>query len=106
MELYKEKLNKEYNIKEMFEQERLHILKSYDNYKSLKIEELQKEKKKETIELINKEIKQYSSAIDKMKNIEIKDIEDHFKDFLDFDSNSYANTKFDILLYLYQNNYI
>lgn len=106
LELYKEKLNKEYNIKEMFEQERLHILKSYDNYKSLKIEELQKEKKKETIELINKEIKQYSSAIDKMKNIEIKDIEDHFKDFLDFDSNSYANTKFDILLYLYQNNYI
>ena len=41
-----------------------------------------------------------------MKNIEIKDIEDHFKDFLDFDSNSYTNTKFDILLYLYQNNYI
>lgn len=41
-----------------------------------------------------------------MKSISVKDIEEKFKDYLDFDSNSYANSKFDVILYLYQNNYI
>ena len=102
LKMYKEKLNQEYNILGLFEQEKNNTIKLFEDIKNLKINEIENMKKNKN----NNEIQKYTSTIEKMKSISVKDIEEKFKDYLDFDSNSYANSKFDVILYLYQNNYI
>ena len=41
-----------------------------------------------------------------MKNITLKELGDKFKNFDDYDINSFADTKLDVILFLCQNNYI
>ena len=96
---YKNKIKNEIDINELFIQERNNIIEEFKNNINTKRNEVEIEKKK-------KSNNEYDSTITKMKDISFEDIEDIFKDYLDFDKSIYANTKFDVLLFLYQNHYI
>ena len=115
---YKNKIKNEIDINELFIQERNNIIEEFKNNINTKRNEVEIEKKKKSnikiknylllIKIISSEneINEYDSTITKMKDISFEDIEDIFKDYLDFDKSIYANTKFDVLLFLYQNHYI
>jgi len=105
---YKNKIKNEIDINELFIQERNNIIEEFKNNINTKRNEIEIEKKKKSNKIISSEneINEYDSTITKMKDISFEDIEDIFKDYLDFDKSIYANTKFDVLLFLYQNHYI
>ena len=44
--------------------------------------------------------------IKKMKNLNLKDISNKFEKYSDYDIYSFAETKFDVVLFLCQNKYI
>ena len=73
------------------------------------MEKLKLEKQKignKKILRIEKEIEENNLTIEKMKEINIKYIEKTFDNYLDFNVTSFANAKFDVTLFLYQNEYI
>ena len=99
-DLYKQKLYKEKNVEDLFDQERNELIKDFEEQK----EKLTKKKTKTT--KLENEIKKYNSTVEKMKGIKIQYIEETFKNYFDFNISSFANTKFDVALFLYQNKYI
>jgi len=105
---YKNKIKNEIDINELFIQERNNVIEEYKNNINTKRNEVEIEKKKKSNKIISteNEINEYDSTIAKMKDILFEGIEDIFKDYLDFDKSIFANLKFDVLLFLYQNHYI
>ena len=101
-DLYKKKLDKEKNVEELFVQERNDLIKVFESQNIMNKEKLSKKKNPK----LENEIAKYASTIEKMKEIKIQYIEESFKDYFNFNITSFANTKFDVALYLYQNKYI
>jgi hypothetical protein len=103
---------KEDKVENIFIEERDKLIKLYENHikeEKEKLEKVKVEKEKignKKIQRIEKEIIENNSTIEKMKEINIKYIETTFDNYLDFNITSFANTKFDIFLFLYQNDYI
>ena len=110
---FKEKCN-EINLVDIFEQEKNKLIQLFKKSIENKIKNLNEKteikdfnKKDEFIKLMSAEVKKMETAVEKMKNIDIDFINNKFKKFLDnIDIHSYAYSKFDVILYLYQNNYI
>jgi len=103
---------KEDKIENIFFEERDNLIKLYENHikkEKEKLEKLKLEKQKignKKILRIEKEIEENNLTIEKMKEINIKYIEKTFDNYLDFNVTSFANAKFDVTLFLYQNEYI
>ena len=103
---------KEDKIENIFFEERDNLIKLYENHikkEKEKLEKLKLEKQKignKKILRIEKEIEENNLTIEKMKEINIKYIEKTFDNYLDFNVTSFANAKFDVILFLYQNEYI
>ena len=95
-------MDKEKNVEELFVQERNDLIKVFESQNIMNKEKLSKK----TNPRLENEIAKYASTIEKMKEIKIQYIEETFKNYFDFNISSFANTKFDVALYLYQNKYI
>lgn len=48
----------------------------------------------------------YNKVIESAKNVNVNLIKEKFNDYFDFNITTYSNTKFDVILFLYQKNYI
>ena len=110
-ELFENYINKENNIFDYFEDVKKNTIEMFNNVfaknndnssesnlSKTQFEIFQKEKEAEK----NK----FKNIIEKMKNITLKELGDKFKNFDDYDINSFADTKLDVILFLCQNNYI
>ena len=90
------------DISVIFQTERDNLILDYKNTKN----NLEKKLKENGNKNLEDEIKAYSLTINKMNNIKIKSISTIFENYFDFEISSFSNTKFDVFLYLYQNNLI
>jgi len=103
---------KEDKIDNIFIEERDNLIKSYEEYikeEKEKLEKIKLEKQKignKKIQRIEKEIEENKLTIEKMKEINIKFIEKAFDNYLDNNATSFEISKFDVTLFLYQNDYI
>ena len=94
----------EHNIKDIFQQEKMKTIEIFNKYKEDKKSELDGIKTAFLKQMLEKEIKNIKEDVKKMKNIHIDFINETFKNYFDhIDIGSYAYSKFDVILYLYQN---
>ena len=106
LEAYKKKFA-EHNLEDIFLQEKMKTIEIFNKYKEDKKSELDGIKSTFLKPMLEKEVKNIEEVVKKMKNIHIDFINETFKNYLDhIDIGSYAYSKFDVILYLYQNNYI
>lgn len=82
------------------------IINNKENYISKALEILSETELTEYKMKEGMEIKKIEDMLSGMKNINLKEIGDRFEKYSDFNINSYASTKFDVILFLYQNKYI
>jgi len=110
---YKKKIF-EYKIEDIFIQEKVKLIEIFIKSKENKLKEIEGHKNINNttndifIKKMTKEVKKIDSVVQRMKDINITDyINKKFKNYLDnIDIHSFAFSKFDVILYLYQNNYI
>ena len=105
LEYYEDLLKNEEIVKFIFESERDKLILEFEEKINAKKKEVINTKPEE-VENYNKKIEVEKSIISKMKTINIEYINKTFKNYLEFDVTKYDDTKFDIVLYLYQNGYI
>ena len=104
----------EYKIEDIFKQEKEKLIEIFVKSKENKLKEIKEHKNinDKTNDIftkkMTKEVDKIESVVQRMKDINITDyINKKFKNYLDnIDSHSFAFSKFDVILYLYQNNYI
>ena len=104
----------EYKIEDIFKQEKEKLIEIFVKSKENKLKEIKEHKNinDKTNDIftkkMTKEVEKIESVVQRMKDINITDyINKKFKNYLDnIDSHSFAFSKFDVILYLYQNNYI
>jgi hypothetical protein len=104
----------EYKIEDIFKQEKEQLIEIFIKSKENKLKEIKEHKNinDKTNDIftkkMTKEVEKIESVVQRMKDINITDyINKKFKNYLDnIDSHSFAFSKFDVILYLYQNNYI
>ena len=113
LDLFKNNILNKNDIVDYFEEEKENTIKAFnaiinnkENYNSKDLENLSETeltiyKMKEGME-----IKKIEDMLSGVKNIKLKEIGDRFEKYSDFNFNSYASTKFDVILFLYQNKYI
>lgn len=110
---YKKKIF-EYKIEDIFKQEKVKLIEIFIKSKENKLKEIESKKNINNtkyvhlMEKMTQEVKKIESVVQRMKDINIADyINKKFKNYLDnIDIHSFAFSKFDVILYLYQNNYI
>ena len=110
---YKKKIF-EYKIEDIFIQEKVKLIEIFIKSKENKLKEIKGHKNinNNTNDIftkkMTKEVKKIDSVVQRMKDVNITDyINKKFKNYLDnIDIHSFAFSKFDVILYLYQNNYI
>ena len=101
LKLFKEKINeKTYDISEIFNEEKEKLISIYETKEKI----IESEITKNSNDKLNTNA--YSNSIKKMKKLSLKSIPKIFSNYFDFDISSYSNTKFDVILYLCQNNLI
>ena len=108
LESYQKKI-KENNLVDIFNQEKEKLIDIFTKMKmKLSTDEEKNSKNKEDLKnLKEQEINKYNSLIEEMKNIDIEFVDTKFEEYLkDIDTDSFAYSKFDVILYLYQNDYI
>ena len=104
----------EYKIEDIFIQEKVKLIEIFIKSKENKLKEIKGHKNinNNTNDIftkkMTKEVKKIDSVVQRMKDVNITDyINKKFKNYLDnIDIHSFAFSKFDVILYLYQNNYI
>ena len=104
----------EYKIEDIFIQEKVKLIEIFIKSKENKLKEIEGHKNINNntndifIKKMTKEVKKIDLVVQRMKDINITDyINKKFKNYLDnIDIHSFAFSKFDVILYLYQNNYI
>ena len=113
LDIFKNNILNKNDIVDYFEEEKENTIKVFnaiinnkENYNSKDLENLSETeltiyKMKEGME-----IKKIEDMLSGVKNIKLKEIGDRFEKYSDFNFNSYASTKFDVILFLYQNKYI
>lgn len=100
------------NIINVFEQEKKKVIDMFTRIKDEKNKAFYEQNDAGNLNEINKdnmkkEIEKINSVIKEMNDINIDFVNKKFKDYLtNIDINSYAYSKFDVILYLYQNEYI
>ena len=112
-EIFKKGFNEEIKMIDIFEEEKNKVITIFQN-RLQKIKEsskdIPKKLKKKEIELYKKlqddEIKNYEETIKIMADIRLDDLQTRLEKYLDYDILSYANSKFEVLLFLHQNKYI
>ena len=108
LESYQKKI-KENNLVDIFNQEKEKLIDIFTKMKmKLSTDEEKNSKNKEDLKnLKEQEINKYNSLIEEMENIDIEFVDTKFEEYLkDIDTDSFAYSKFDVILYLYQNDYI
>ena len=108
LECYKKKIN-EYKIVDVFEQEKNKLINIFTKMKKnlSKNEEKISKKNEDFNKLKKQEIEKYESVINEMKNINFEIIDNKFQEYLkDINTDLYAYSKFDVILFLLQNNFI
>jgi len=101
LESYQKKIRED-NIVDIFAQEKIKLIDIFAKMKT----NLQKNKDNYS-QIIEEEIKNYELIIEEMKDINIRFLNEKFREYLnDTGSNSYAYSKFDVILYLYQNDFL
>ena len=113
LDLFKNNISNKNDYEDYFEEEKKNTIKLFDgiiNNKENNISEaLRKLSETELKEYRSKEgseIKKIEDMLSGMKNISLKEIGKRFEKYSDFDFNSYATSKFDVILFLRQNKYI
>jgi len=102
LESYQKKIRED-NIVDIFAQEKIKLIDIFAKMKT----NLEKDKENNSQIIIEQEIKKYELVIEEMKDINIRFLNEKFAEYLnDNGSNSYAYSKFDVILYLYQNNFL
>ena len=113
LDLFKNNILNKNDIVDFFEEEKENTIKVFnaiinnkENYNSKELENLPETELTEYKMKEGMEIKKIEDMLSGMKNINLKEIGDRFEKYSDFNINSYASTKFDVILFLYQNKYI
>ena len=113
LDLFKNNILNKNDIVDYFEEEKENTVKVFnaiinnkENYISKALEILSETELTEYKMKEGMEIKKIEDMLSGMKNINLKEIGDRFEKYSDFNINSYASTKFDVILFLYQNKYI
>ena len=102
LESYQKKIRED-SIVDIFAQEKIKLIDIFAKMKT----NLQKNKDNNSQIIIEEEIKKYELVIEEMKDINIRFLNEKFREYLnDNGSNSYAYSKFDVILYLYQNDFL
>ena len=108
LESYQKKMEED-NLVDVFNQEKTKLIDIFTKMKqNLSINEEKNSKNKEDLKnLMEEEIEKYNSLIEEMKNIDIEFIDKKFEEYLkDIDTDSFAYSKSDVILYLCQNDFI
>jgi hypothetical protein len=105
-------INENNNVEDYFEEEKKKTLDIFSNFFeesdsiSIKSKKLNKEQKEIFFNEKEAEKKKFEDMIKKMKNLSLKDIGNRFEKYSNYDIYSFAETKFDVILFLCQNKYI
>ena len=105
-------INEKNNVEDYFEEEKKKTLDIFSNFFeksdsiSFNSKKLNKEQKEIFLKEQENEKKKFEDMIKKMKNLNLKDISNKFEKYSDYDIYSFAETKFDVVLFLCQNKYI
>ena len=112
-QIFEKKSDEEQELTNYFEEEKEKTILLFENkLKEIKesypenYEKLNKKQKEIYKKKIEEEIEKFENALKNMKTINLKEIGDRLKNYFDYDMYSYADTKFDVILFLYQNKYI
>ena len=106
LESYQSKIEEE-NISDIFKQERDKLIDVFTKMKNNINKENYSKIQKDLFILKEQEIEKYNSLIEEMKSINIGFFDDKFENYLkDIDMDSFSNSKFDVILYLYQNKFL
>ena len=105
-------INREKDVTDYFEEEKKNTIDIFSKFfkdidsasiSSKKLNKAQKEKFEKEQEV---EKQKFEDVIKTMNNIRLADIGSKFEKYFDYDNNSFAQTKMDVVLFLCQNNYI
>ena len=112
-QIFEKKSDEEQELTNYFEEEKEKTILLFENkLKEIKeshpenYEKLNKKQKEILKKKIEEEIVKFENALKNMKTINLKEIGDRLKNYFDYDKYSYSDTKFDVILFLYQNKYI
>ena len=109
LESYKNKMRED-NMVDIFKQERDKLIDTLTKMKKnlpKKIENNNSENQEDNKILLEQEINKYNLLIEEMKDIKIEFLDEKFEEYLqNIDTDLYAYSKFDVILYLYQNDFL
>ena len=113
--LLEKSIDSENNLIDYFDEEKKNTIIEIDNFfgnsvnNSLNLNYISylSQGKKDILEKMkNEEIKKFHDASENLKGITLKELGSKFEKYFDYDINSFADTKFDVLLFLCQNDLI
>ena len=109
LESYKNKMRED-NMVDIFKQERDKLIDTFTKMKKnlpKNIENNDSENQEDIKILLEQEINKYNLLIEEMKDIKIEFLDEKFEEYLqNIDTDLYAYSKFDVILYLYQNDFL